>query len=354
MATLFPTHRAQIEAILSAWGFPGAAAAAIADVLGWADLHGIDSHGISMLTMYDAWRRAGRIDPRAEPLILRQTPVSALVDGGGGLGHWPGRFAMQTAIDKATAIGMAAVAVHNSAHYGACGYYALMAAERGLIGITTTTTSGVRTAPTRSAEAKLGTDPWCFAAPGEPGRPFLLDMATTTVAFGKIRNKANEGLACPPGWLLDAAGQPSTDPLDAAERGGFLTPLGGTPEGSNHKGYGLAAMVNILAGCLSGATVTAHPAHGQGPGGMGIGHFFFALDPGLFRAGEDFRSEVAAFGDMLRAAEPVDPGKPVLVAGDPERAIAACRSRAGIPVAAGLGQKLRAIATAAGAPWLLD
>jgi LDH2 family malate/lactate/ureidoglycolate dehydrogenase len=354
MATPLPTHRAQIELILSAWGFSAAATAATADVLAWADLHGIDSHGISMLTMYDDWRRAGRLDPRAEPRILRQSPVSALVDGGGGLGHWPGRFAMQTAIDKAAGIGMAAVAVRNSAHYGACGYYALMAAERGLIGITTTTTSGARVAPTRAAEAKLGTDPWCFAAPGAPGQPFLLDMATTTVAFGKIRNKANEGISCPPGWLLDAQGQPSTDANDAVSRGGFLTPLGGTPEGSSHKGYGLAAMVNILAACLSGATVTPHPAHGKSPGGMGIGHFFLALDPGLFREAADFRAEVAAFCDLLRAATPADPAQPVLVAGDPERAVAACRGRAGITIAAGLGEKLRAIAAASGAPWLLD
>ena len=93
------------------------------------------------------------------------------------------------------------------------------------------------------------------------GVPFLLDMATTTVAAGRIRNKANEGLPTPPGWVTTKDGQPSTDPLEASEKGGFLTSLGGSPEGSSYKGYGLAAMVNILASCLSGSTLITDPMH---------------------------------------------------------------------------------------------
>ena len=110
-------------------------------------------------------------------------------------------------------------------------------------------------APTFGKQAKLGTDPWSFAAPTTDGRPFLLDMATTTVAAGRIRNKANEGLECPPGWVLNRDGLPSTDPMVAREKGGFLTSLGGSPENSSYKGYGLAVMVNILGSCLSGATL---------------------------------------------------------------------------------------------------
>ena len=179
--------------------------------------------------------------------ILQQTPVSALVDGGGGLGHVPAHFAMTTAIAKAEQSGMAIAVVRNSAHFGATGYYTLMAAKAGLIGMAGTSASGIQVAPTFGQEAKLGTDPWSFAAPTADGKPFLLDMATTTVAAGRIRNKANENLPCPPGWVLDRAGQPSTDPLVAKEKGGFLTSLGGSPENSSYKGYGLAAMVNILA-----------------------------------------------------------------------------------------------------------
>lgn len=353
MPAPFATHRAQIEAILAAWGMPAGNAAITAEVLGWADLHGVDSHGMSMLTAYDEWRRAGRVRMDAAPRIVREMPVSALVDGGGGLGHVPARFGMLTAIEKARQSGIGAVAVRNSSHFGACGYYALLAAEAGFIGIACTSASGIRVAPTFGAEARFGTDPWCFAAPGEDGRPFLLDMATTTVAFGKIRNKANEGQPCPPGWVLDRHGQPSTDPLDLVERGGFHTPLGGTPEGSSYKGYGLAAMVNILAAGLSGATMPTDPMHTKKPQGMDLGHFMLAIDPNMFRDTADFRADVAAFCNALRGTRPVDPARPVLVAGDPERAKAAQRAREGVPVGPGLLAKIRAIAEASGAPWLL-
>ena len=182
---------------------------------------------------------------------MQETPVSALIDGGGGLGHPNARRAMELAIDKAKTTGIGVAAVRNSGHFGACGFYALMAVEAGLIGMVTTSASGIQVAPTFGAQARLGTDPIAFAAPGRPAEPFLLDMATTTVAAGKIRNKANENLPTPPGWLVTKDGLPSTDPREVS-KGGFMTPLGGTPEGSSHKGYGLGAMVNILSSALSG------------------------------------------------------------------------------------------------------
>src|SRR6185437_12843512 len=140
---------------------------------------------------YDRLRRSGRANMAARPRIIKETPVSALIDGEGGLGHVPARFAMQVAIDKAKRAGMAIAAVRNSAHFGATGYYTLMAAKAGLIGMACTSASSIQVAPTFGKEAKLGTDPWSFAAPTGDDRPFLLDMATTTVAAGRIRNKAN-------------------------------------------------------------------------------------------------------------------------------------------------------------------
>jgi LDH2 family malate/lactate/ureidoglycolate dehydrogenase len=224
-----------------------------------------------------------------------QTPVSAVVDGGGGLGHVPAHFAMSTAITKAETVGMAAVAVRSSAHFGAAGFYTLMAANAGLVGMACTSASGIQVAPTFGKQARLGTDPWSFAAPSADGVPFLLDMATTTVAAGRIRNKANENLPAPDGWLLDREGRPSNDPLVAKEKGGFLTSLGGSPENSSYKGFGLAVMVNILASCLSGATLVTDPAHTKKPVGMDIGHFFMAIDPAIFRDAADFESDVATF-----------------------------------------------------------
>ena len=355
MPASYANHRAQLKAILSAWGMPEANAEITADVLAWSDLHGVDSHGISMIPSYDTNRRNGRVRMDARPRIVTETPVSAVVDGGGGLGHVPGHFAMSTAIAKARTVGMAAVVVRASAHFGAAGYYALMAAKAGLVGMAATSAAGVQVAPTFGKKARLGTDPWAFAAPSADGTPFLLDMATTTVAAGRIRNKANEGLPAPDGWVLDSEGRPSNDPLVAREKGGYLTSLGGSPENSSYKGYGLAVMVNILSSCLSGATLVTDPEHTKKPVGMDIGHFFMAIDPAIFRgAGGAFETDVATFMAALRATPPVDPARPVMVAGDPQWKTAEARMRDGIPVGPGLLRQVRQIAQAAAAPWLLD
>src|SRR3954454_13596181 len=351
----YEKHRAQLKEILLAWGMPEDNAETTADILSWADLHGVDSHGMSMIPGYDRLRRNGRANMQCRPRIIKETPVSALVDGDGGLGHVPAHFAMRGAIDKAKAAGMAIAAVRNSAHFGATGYYTLMAANEGLIGMACTSASSIQVAPTLGKEAKLGTDPWSFAAPTTTdGQPFLLDMATTTVAAGRIRNKANEGLQCPPDWVLNKDGLPSTDPLEAREKGGFLTSLGGSSENSSYKGYGLAAMVNILGSCLSGATLITDPMHTKKPQGNDIGHFFMAVDPGLFRDRAEFAADVSRFCNGLRATKPVDPAQPVMVAGDPQWNNAAKRREEGIPVGAGLMNQIRQIAQASAAPWLLD
>jgi LDH2 family malate/lactate/ureidoglycolate dehydrogenase len=307
-----------------------------------------------MIPSYDQLRRNGRVRMDARPEIVSQTPVSAVVDGGGGLGHVPGHFAMSTVIQKAKTVGMAAAVVRRSAHYGAAGFYTLMAANAGLIGISTTSASGIQVAPTFGKQARLGTDPWSFAAPSADGVPFLLDMATTTVAAGRIRNKANEGLPTPDGWVLDRDGRPSNDPLVAKEKGGFLTSLGGSPENSSYKGYSLAVMVNILSSCLSGSTLITDPQHTKKPIGQDIGHFFLAIDPSIFRGAGDFEADVASFLGVLRSTTPVDPAQPVMVAGDPQWKIAEKRMKDGIPVGAGLMAQVRQIAQAAAAPWLLD
>lgn len=350
----YETHRQQIADILTAWGMSDRNAGRTAEVMAWTDLHGVDSHGISMLTVYDRHVRNARLRMEAEPKVIADGPVHAVIDGDGGLGHPAARLAMEQAIAKTGAAGIGMAAVRNSAHFGACGFYANMAAEAGMIGLVTTSASLIQVAPAGGAAARLGTDPLAFAAPGDPDRPFLLDMATTTVAAGRIRNKENEGLPCPPGWLLTKDGQPSTDPTEAREKGGTLTSLGGSLEGSSYKGYGLSAMVNILSSCLTGATLITDPEHTKKPQGMDIGHFFLAIDPSVFRPLADFRTDVAAFCDALRGTAPADADRPVMVAGDPERAHAATRRRDGIPVAPGLVDKLRAIAAESGAAWQLD
>ena len=159
MPASYETHRRQLELILRAWDMPEATAISTAEIMSWADLHGIDTHGISMVPSYDERRRAGRIDMRAQPVIARESPVSALVDGGGGLGHANARRAMELAIEKAETTGIGVAAVRNSSHFGACGFYALMAVEAGLIGMVATSASGIQVSPTNGAQARLGTDP---------------------------------------------------------------------------------------------------------------------------------------------------------------------------------------------------
>ncbi len=244
--------------------------------------------------------------------------------------------------------------MRNSAHFGATGFYTLMAAEAGLIGMACTSAGGIQVAPTFGKQARLGTDPWSFAAPSADGRPFLLDMATTTVAAGKLRNKQNEGLPAPAGWVLTKDGQPSTDPAEAREKGGFMTSLGGSPENSSYKGYGLAVMVNILASCLSGATLITDPMHTKKPQGPDIGHFFMAIDPGLFREAGGVPGRCGAVHGDLRATTPIDPAQPVMIAGDPQRNMPQRRMRGRHSGAARTAGADRQIAQASAAPWLLD
>ena len=354
MPASYAQHRAQLEALLTAWGMQGPFAHRTAEVMSWADLHGVDSHGISMIPAYYERQKSGKVRMEAAPQVERETPVSALIDADGGLGHEPSRQAMELAIAKAATIGVGIVTVRNSSHFGACGFYARMAADAGMIGMVATSASGIQVAPTGGKQARLGTDPWAFSAPSARGTPFLLDMATTTVAAGRIRNKANENLPAPPGWLLTSEGLPSTDPLEAVEKGGFLTSLGGTPESSSYKGYGLSAMVNILSSCLSGASLITSPTHTTNPKTFDIGHFFLALSPTLFRAQADFEADVATFCDALRGTAPTDPATPVMVAGDKEFRTAARRLHDGIPVGPGLLAKIKQIAVESNVAWLLE
>jgi len=319
-----------------------------------ADTRGIDTHGISCIPNYYRRWRDNMITMDAEITVVRETPVTALLEAGGGLGYVPAVRAMTMAMEKAQANGLAAISVGNSAHYGAAGYYTRMAARQGLIGFATTNTSGGRVVPTFAAEGRLGTNPIAFAAPAKRNPTFDLDMATSTVASGKIRNKAVESLPLPLGWAVDKDGNPTTDSSTYWD-GTQMTPLGGTPENASYKGYGLAAMVEILSAGLCGASLVTSGDHGRRtPGSMEIGHFFLCINPTLFRPAGAFEETVDELIDSLHATEPADPAQPVLVAGDPQRRIAAEREKAGIPIPPGLRQSIAKLAEETGAAFLLN
>ena len=353
------TCRAQIVSILTAWGMAPEPVRVTAEVMVETDLSGVDSHGISMLMDYDESRRKGRLNLHARPRVVRENPVTALVDADAGLGHPASVMAMELAIAKATAAGVGVVAVRNSHHFGAAGHYAAMASRVGLVGLVTSATRTIGVVPTRAAVPVLGTNPIAFAAPAARNRPFRLDMATSTVAANKVKVYDLQGKALPPGWVLDGQGQPVTDAAAAWETvmkrpEGGLTPVGGTAEMSSHKGYGLAMMVHILGGVLSGASFSPIRVRTQRPQDPdNLGHFFMALDPKAFREEGEFEADLDDAIDVLHATPAADPALPVLVAGDPEADSRERRLRDGIPMPPALADRLREVCERAGVPCLL-
>src|SRR5687767_13937095 len=248
--------RRQIESIFDAWGMDAAAARTAAEVMVETDLAGVDSHGVSMLMDYDEYRRKGKLNLKARPKVVRDGPVTALVDADAGLGHPAAVMGMNLALEKARKSHVGVVTVVNSHHFGAAGYYAALASKAGMLGMVTSATRTVAVVPTRARVGVLGTNPIAFAAPAKRNAPFLLDMATSSVANNKIKVHDLNGKPIPPGWVLDEGGTPVTDAAEALKRiydtrEGGVTPLGGTAEMSSHKGYGLALMVHILGGALS-------------------------------------------------------------------------------------------------------
>ena len=351
-------HR-QISAVLAAWGMPPDVVRTAADVMTDTDLAGIDSHGISMLMLYEEALGLEQLNPAPAPRVVRESPVTALVDGDNGLGHVAAVFGMDLAIAKAGAAGVGIVCVRNSTHFGAAGYYAAMAPKHGLLGMVTCTTRGNPVLPTRSAVPVLGTNPIAFAAPTRRNTPFLLDMSTSTVAQNKVKVYEFEHRPLPSGWVLDERGDPVTDSVRAMELvtvtyTGGITALGGTAEMSSHKGYGLSVMVQILSATLAGASFTPLRKRTQGRGDPDdIGHFLMALDPRAFREEGAFEDDLDDVIDVLHAARPTSAGEPVLVAGEPEAIAREERLRTGIPIPDALAAKIRAICERAGAPFLL-
>ena len=338
--------RVQVLAILRALGLDAPDAETTAEVLVAADLMGIDSHGAALLPLYERLVREGGARARRRVEVLREVGAVALIDGGGGLGHSPAMLAVEMAAERAERLGVAAVAVRRSSHYGAAGVYARRLAERGLIGVSASNVWQAAIVPTGGLEPRLGTNPWAFAAPSARGEPFLLDMATSAAAIGKIKLAHRAGRALPEGWALTRGGASERDAA-AALADTLLVPLGG------HKGYGLASMVEVLAGVLAGAVLA--PVRG-GPGGASdIGHFVLALDPGLLRGSRaEFEADLDRMVDALRATAPADPAAPVLVAGDPERAREADRRARGVPLSEAFAAELRGVAGRLGAPFELD
>ena len=295
-----------------------------AKVLLESDLRGIESHGVARLSEFYIGRiRNGNTNPKPNVRVVHQAPATALMDGDGGLGIVVGYRAMELAIQKGKQTGAGFVAVTNSRHYGIAGYYSTMALARDMIGISMTN-AGPRVLPTFGSQPMVGTNPISVAAPTKTRTPFVLDMATSVVAVGKFENAERAGTPVPKGWALDAEGRPTTDPVVAKSSRRAL-PLGSEPEMSSYKGYGLAVMVDILCGVLSG--IGASPMLQNN-----YGHFFGALRIDAFRPANQFKEMMDEMCAGLRAT-PVLPGyERVLVPGDLEFQAKEERLKSGIPL----------------------
>lgn len=326
-----------------------------ADVLAYSDEHGIDSHGIARLKTYYDLLKAKRINPNPQISVVREKASVATIDGDNGLGLVVGPRCMEIAIKKAKEFGSGCISVRHTNHYGAAGYYPVMALKEDIIGLSmTNTTKGV--APFLGAEKMLGTNPVAIAFPGFKEPPVLIDFASSAVSYGKIEIAKRKGEQVPSGWCIDKNGNDTNNPADMIE-GGALLPLGSNTTGSSsgHKGYCLASMVDILSAVLSGANwgpfatpFAIHVAPSENEVGKGIGHFFGAFDIEGFRDKTEFKKEIDAWVNTMRNTKPQPGADKVLIPGDPERMAYEKRMKEGIPVDKEVFRSLQLIAEETG------
>jgi LDH2 family malate/lactate/ureidoglycolate dehydrogenase len=319
---------------------PPDGAAVTADVLVAANLRGIDSHGVARLKRYVDGLRDGVMVACPTIEIVHETPCTALVDGGAGLGQPVGVRSMKLAIEKAQEIGVGFVTVRNSNHYGIAAYYSMMALDQEMIGISMTN-ADVLVVPTFGRDAMLGTNPISVAAPAGQERPFVLDMATSTVPRGKLEEYDRKGEPLPLSWATDERGIPTADAgrvLDNFKRraGGGLLPLGGAGELlGGHKGYGLALLVDVLCAVLSGAAY-ANLVYPRTPDGKplpsNIGHFFGAWRVGAFRPVEEFKAAMDDLQQRLKNSPKAEGAERIYIHGEKEFEEEERRLREGIPL----------------------
>ncbi len=274
---------------------PPADADVVAAALVDADLRGLGTHGAVRLILYSKLFQEGLINPRPRIQVIAESSSHILIDNDYGMGFLGSVKAMNLCIGMAEKAGIAMAGVRNSSHFGAAGYYALMAAEQNLVGFASSNAYPVMAPPGRSAPA-VGNNPFAFAFPGGKKFPIVVDMATSVVSQGKIRQYASEGKPIPPGWACDREGKPTTDPRVFA----LLTPLG---EGG-YKGFGLALAMDVLGGILTGSLSGRNFV--SGPGSRGCGHFFLAFDPARFIQLDTYGEKIEAMIAEIKKADSSD------------------------------------------------
>jgi LDH2 family malate/lactate/ureidoglycolate dehydrogenase len=292
-------------------GLTHSAAEKVVNVLVLADLFGLTTHGLSRIESYGERLESGGISACAEPTMETVAPAIARIDGLNAVGPLVGMAALEAGIELARQFGISLVLARGSNHFGPISPYSYIAAEQGfasIIGSNATTTI----APSGGSDARLGNSPLGFGVPNPDGSHFMLDMAMSVVARAKIRNALKRGENIPDTWATDANGKPTIDPRAALD--GFLLPIGG------HKGYGLALVVDLLAGLLSNAAYLTHvkswvdaPDEPQN-----LGHFFILIDTARLGSSEWLKDRMTDFASILHQSPAVDSGSPVIVPGEIE------------------------------------
>ncbi|MDD3223755.1 MAG: Ldh family oxidoreductase [Clostridium sp.] len=324
------------ELVFKKFGFSKEDSETITEILLLADLYGIESHGIQRLSKYYNEIKNGLIDVNANIKIVKETPLSATIDGKAAMGQLIGKKAMNLAIKKAKTSGIGMVVVRNSNHYGIAGYYAKMAEKEGLLGISMTNTPAI-IVPTFGKEAMLGTNPIAISMPAKP-YPFLLDMATSVATRGKIEvyNKRKEPL--PLGFALNAEGEDTSNPEDILyniprKLGGGLVPLGGSKElTGGHKGYGLALAVEMFTAILSGGFTADKVNFNGGKGGSGTCHYFFAVDYGMFGDKEEIEKNLSEYLNKIRESKKAKGATRIYTHGEKEVEAYNDKMKNGIPM----------------------
>lgn len=289
-----------------------------------AELNGLPSHGMLRIKDYFELWKAGRINVKPNIRIVHESPSTAVVDGDGAIGMIAATKSMEIAIEKAKVAGTGWVSTRGSNHYGIAGYYAKMAIEHDMIGISMTIANPL-VAPTWSISKMLGTNPMAVAVPAKSYPPFVADFATTPIARGKLAVAGKKGEKVPLGYVQDKNGIPSNDP-DILKEGGSMLTLGGDYVHGSHKGFCMSAIVDIFSAVLSGANFgpfcppsVAYLPVKEEKVGEGTGHFFGAMRVDAFQTKDDFLSQMDKWIETFKAAEPAAGHDRVYIPGEPER-----------------------------------
>lgn len=343
------------EKVYCGYGFTAEESAAITDALLDADLSGIESHGIQRMIRYHTEITEGMVKLNAVPEIIKETPLTATVEGNDAMGQLVGVQAMKLAIKKAKQIGVGMVAVRNSNHYGMAGYYAKMAAAEGLVGICMTNTEAIMV-PTFGRQAMLGTNPIAFSMPAEP-IPFTFDAATTVVPRGKLEVYAKRDGVIRDGWALDEKGHPCTEAQRVLNNiigkiGGGILPLGGAgEETSGYKGYGFAMLCEICTAIFSGGLTSNYV--NKTPGRVNTCQFFMAVDYGLFGDKAEMEAALSKYLQELRDSDKADGQNRIYTHGEKEFEARKRVMENGIPLNEKTYAEMKMIAAYTGAEALL-